>query len=507
MTLATKLFAGTLVGACIALVVSGDVRSLWLAGFIVSRDPIQELAPPPLVAPKSPRETAQWVLLAAEKLQRKLEISSADWRKLDQVLADAARKDAGNAFWHQSRAAFEHHRGHADLALEAWSAGAKCNLWNDFQVGRTLDQRRRLDSHLSAWSAAVAYGRESLAAAQLIELYARALVKTSPLTDHDGLERRFRILQNGDLIRKFARTVATGEVGARIVETAAYPSDMTPLAGPHKLLLARLDLQNKLKQRGMKIQAEVAESAFRNKDGWAAYASEPVASNRINHLRWESMLTTCAPGACLWAALAGAFLWLVGWATRVAPRLAAIWRWPVCVVIGSSLGVVVILTTDFELAGLAFAGAFCFLGWRPLQVRPTIDLPFGPLYRLSLIVLGAMIALCVFGFAIGLSRVGWLLCEALQVPAEYYGASPILSGLAALTLGLLVGIAPTFGWAYRIDPARIASATFESTGRFILIGSLCVSIVMTPISMFLSARMNDDLSKMIENEPVFYLSD
>lgn len=507
MTLAAKLLIGAIIGACLALLVSSEVRAHWFAGWLISRNPVAEIAPTQLSKPDSMAESGQWVILAAERLQRKLPISKADWNKLDTVLARAVAVDRGNAFWLQMTAAFQHSRSRSAEALVTWKQAARGSRWNDYQTGKMLELRRRMDSHGSTWSAAVAYGRTSDAPTQLIEQYARYLIRQSSLDTENGLDRRYRTLQNGDLIRKFARSVQTGEAGAGIVEIAAYPSDLSPILGPHKLLLTRLEFQNKLRAYGMGIQAEVADRAFRNSDGWAAYANSSRSNGRVNQIRWQALFTDCGPGALLWVAIVGLGLWALGWNSERSPRFARLWEWPFCVMIGSFLGIMVILTTQFELAGLALAAAFCFLGWRPHLTRDPADLPFGPLYRFSLLVLGVMIGVCVLGYAIGLSRVGWLLCDSLEVPLEYYGASPIFAGVAALTFGLLVGIAPAFGWAYRIDPTRIAAATFHAVGRALAISGIVGSIILTPLSMYISGQTSTDLTKILENEPLFYLSD
>lgn len=507
MTLAAKLLVGAIVGACLALLVSPNVRAQWLAGWVITANPRSEIVHPELTPPKSVSEIGQWVLLAAERIQRKMPIATADWRKLDTVVDRAINADQGNAYWLQMKAVFGQARQRPDLARRAWYDAARMSRWNDFQASKGLDLRSKLDPQRSGWSAAVAYGRQSQAATQLIEQFARSVTRQSSLETKIGLENRYRSLLNGDLIRKFARSIETGEAGARIVEVSAYPSDMSPLAGPHKLLLARLELQNKLKERGMTIQAEVVDRAFRNTDGWAAYANSDTSESKMFLLRWQTLFVSCLPGAFLWVAVVGFGLWGIGaWSVRSA-RVARIWEWPLCVVIGSCLGIIVILTTNFELAGLALAAAFCFLGWRPHQVRPLADLAFGPMYRFSLLMLSLMITLCILGFAMGASRVGWLLSEALGIPAEYYGASPIFAGVASLTFGLMVGIAPAFGWAYRINPTRIAAASFRAVGRVIALTGIIGSILLTPLSLHLGDYLNDDLTKILENEPLYYLGD
>lgn len=500
-----KIAYGVVLGAFATLVLLPYTRTFVFAGFAPWGPTSQISGPTKLTGDPDLNESAAWVETWAQKVASRMPVSTKDLDKIHTVVSRAVEKEPENAYWWQVLATLEEERNRPREAALAWREGSKRRLWDDYQHRRTMARRYAMDPIWHGWSYALAYDQQDLSVAERIQSFSRTVIRGAPLDTDEGLTRRVETLKNGELIKNYARTIALGEYGVEMIELAAYPPDLAPIRNPSKLILARMYLHDQLRAKGRDLDAAVVDASYRSNDGWTAFASSGVAAEGSQTLRFALLLTTCFGGGMLWAALVGLLLWGIGTWTSRTDAAANVWRAPWCVVLGLLVGTATGLATASWLAGISVFGAFALLAWKPPKVRYSGELQLGPLYGFLTLSFGVMVAVGVAWLAIGVSQVGWSLAARLPIPDEFYGLAPIIIGLLAVSLGFMISLGPAYAWAYRIDPPRLVSLTLSLVGRRMFATCMMLIVISAPVVVYADRTLGDEMRKIVENEPIYYL--
>lgn len=500
-----KLAYGAFLGAFATLVLVPFTRPFIFSGFMPWGVSHELSAPTNLTGDPDLNESAVWVETWAQKIAKRTAVTPKDLEKVTTVVERATVAEPDNAYWWQVLAVLEASQDRGGKADSAWRQASKKPRWNDYQHSRLMARRAMIDPVGHGWSYALAYGQHDYSVVERIQSYARNVIRSAPLESDAGLTRRVETLRNGQLIRNYATSITLGEYGVEMIELAAYPPDLAPINNPSKLILARMFLHDKLREKGRDLDAGEVDASYRSNDGWTAFANSDVALDNASSLSLALLMTTCFGGGMLWASLVGLVFWGLGsWSSRT-DASASLWRFPWCVILGVAIGVGTGFATGSALAGAGVFGAFGLLAWRPPRVRYAGDLTLGPLYGFLVLVFGVLITVAVAWLAMGASQVGWSIAAQLPFPDDYYGFAPMVIGLAAIGLGFAISLGPAYGWAYRIDPPRLVSLTLSLMGRRIFATCLMLVVISAPVVVYADRTLGNEMRNIVENEPIYYL--
>ena len=238
MTAVGRALIGAAVGAIATLLIHPVSRGFFLFAFDQGEpERLTSLLParqPAMPSPDSLKSASVWAQVGAEKSESGGGLSKVERANLIAVLAAATKKEPQNAYWPQMRAAVDS-SPRSPGAVEAWRRASFASGWNDHQSERLIDTRRALIQRYGvsqSWQLAYAFLGRSLAPSRLIERYARNEISRSDFYSGPGIDARFIAIQNGSLQRKGAKTLQQGEIGARIVDLAAYPPELAGISRP-----------------------------------------------------------------------------------------------------------------------------------------------------------------------------------------------------------------------------------------------------------------------------------
>lgn len=500
-----KIAIGAFFGALATLALVPYTRSFVFAGFGPWGPDYSLTNPPALTSEPDLPESAVWIETWAQKVTKRTPVSADDLNKVITVVRRAAEEEPENAYWWQSIAVLESARGKESAAADAWHEGAKKNLWNDYQHTRLMAKRQILDPQGHGWSYAAAYQIQNYAVIERIKAYARGVVRRSPLDSAEGLTGRMDTLRNGTLIRNYATLVELGEYGVQLIEMSAYPSSVQMIRNPSKLVLGRMTFHDLLKEKGRDIDAAEADAAFRDNDGWTAFTDSNMALENARPMQFSLLLSSCLPGALLWASILGLVLWWLGEWTAKSEKATNAWRYPLCLVLGAAIAVTAGMLTKSILAGVSVFGAFALLAWKPSRVRYSGNLELGPLYGFLLLCFGTLMLVGTVWLATGASRAGWTLADRLPIPDEYFGISGMAVGILMVGLGFAISLGPAYAWAHRIDPPRIVSRSLSLIGHRMAIFCAVFAVIAAPVALYADRTLGDEMRKIVSNEPLYYL--
>jgi hypothetical protein len=515
MSPSARAFYGALCGALLTLFIHPVSRPYMLASFMkwgpcsvfASSYWIPENAAM-LPQPSEVLESSLWMQAGAERLVRRQGLSEADLDKLVRVAQMQAEDEPQNAFWRQMEAVFLWESGDREKAAQAWLRAANADRWNDYQGQRltlVAQEMARRQGASQSWQMATVYHAHSTAVPRAIEMLSRSILATASMDDPEGLRLRYATLTNGKLMRDGSRSVAGGDIATHIVELSTYTTLADAGQSPRRLLLARYALINALREGGMPQQAENAEMAFLQNEGWLALTQQGEPNRHAQLLTVGSIFASTVPSVFVIGAIAGALIWLLGVAMKRSSTVQAVFQPPIAPALGVILAVVVYFLTKLPMAALATVACFSFLAFRPdhERSRPTQDL--GPAFQFTLILLALSFILMLGAFLIGVSTPGYELLADTGVPNEFFGGSTLFLGLTGIVLGLLLLSAPSWAIVQRIPTPKVVSLTFRNFGAGLGVTCLLLSVVSAPIAIYFDRQMSETLTKLVQNEPVFYL--
>lgn len=509
MTRTSRVLLGASIGAVLTLLLHPASRPYLLNPFFgpkassVRRIEQEDGRPK---APTTVQEGAQWAEVAAEKMATLHSLSKKELVSLRGVVLEGRRRDPTNAFWTQMDAVVEHALGNDKAARQSWIAGSRLSAWDDYQSDFLNAESKALAQMSSAqesWHFAYLYHRRLLAAARLVEKYARRVVAQAASDTRDSLDIRYATVANGALMRDGSRNVEVGEIGAFIVEIGAYPSDLATRRTPKRLLLAENDFFNRLIQVGETDRASFVQNQFGRNEAWQALSEQELTGEQARNLGMLALVLSGLPGAILAVAMVGLGVWWIGVLCEKAfPGAGFGWAFPVLSAL--VLGAIVYLLTSFVAA--AFAASLCglFLAATPTKQRSMRPKDFGPTFGFTVGVLATATGTSLAAYLVWGTGAADALVPYLNLPGEYFGSSTLFIGLAVLFFAMLFLATPFWALAQRIPTPYVFGQGLKLFGLTLAVSGLLLTVLATPIVIYADQRMGLTLRAMLLNEPVYY---
>jgi hypothetical protein len=294
-----------------------------------------------------------------------------------------------------------------------------------------------------------------------------------------------------------------------IVNLATYPSDS--LSAPYgaspspKKLWAGEDrvVNNRTTVLHQPDWTVGARKIFSESESWRALTVHDSNQSQSELFALGSILTSSAAGAAVIVASFGLSIWgigrLVAWRLSrmkdVNPYVAAI----VAMLLG---GLVQYLTGDLA-ASMAAALCAAFLAVAPDRSRKARPTDLGPLFSFIAIVLGIICSMLFATYLVGTTPAANAILPNLGVPTEYFD-KPLLAGMAAVSFGLVLLMAPIWAVVNRLGTPHVLSLSLMKFGIFIASSGLCFSVVLGPLSVYADRRIESTFSELVSNEPLHY---
>jgi len=508
MTPVGRALIGAAMGALATLVAHPTSRASYLFAFDQNKaDAIQSLLPAHqqrMPEPDSLTAASVWAQVGAEKLETTDGLRPEERASLIAVMDAAAAKEPQNAFWSQMRAAAGSNADRNGVA--AWRRSAVAAGWNDYQTERLLALRNQLARRSGAtqsWQLAYVFEVRSLSSSRLIERFARAQISRSDFYSAPGIGARYIAVQNGNLLRKGAKSLQQGEIGARIVDLAAYPPEMAGVSRPKRLYLGRNVVVNSLRSVGREQAANQALRYFRENDAWMAMTQRQDAVEIRRWLAMSSLLVAGVPGSLLATALIGLALW--GISFMITPTLKRreppVWLITACALFA---GVGIGYWSDAWYAGVALTACIGFLAVGPRHVRKTEIEYLGPFFGFMTALLALLLAAgVVLALIIGASATQATVGN-MNTPIDEMTPKSLLSAMA-LIYGMLGIIAPVWALVHRLPTANVFAFAFRRVAVALFAVGLFGTVVSAPVCIWIDQQLETTWSKLVANEPVYYL--
>lgn len=518
MTASARALYGAAVGALLSLLIH-PVSRPYLTSSLSSWGPSIVRVASPLVIenlrrlpqPKNAGDLevfSVWMIASAASLNQGRTPARADLLKLAQVAGLAGQADARNAFWPQMKAVFLFAAGNKSGAAAEWKRASNMEVWNDIQTPRLLGLERALAAESGAdlaWQIRLAYRFRSSEHARAIAALARALVEDADVSTPAGRTIRFETAMNARLMREGARSIDIGWMASDMLLTAAYPPGVNMLTSFRRRLLARQALELAFEQSGDRERAFKLRAAYSNNDSWSAFVGSADRDQDLVEMAALSVSAATVPGASVIAALFGATLWLAGALVLRYPRLQFVFKGPIAPLIGIILAIWIYHSTQLVLASITAVLCFAFLVFSPSAERSHPPDDLGPLFGIVVAIIGGGLYLVLSAFVVGVATPGVELLGEVGVPKEYYGGSTLFLGLAGIMLGLLLLTAPSWAVSERIATPKVAGRALRALGSRLCGASLAIAIFSTPLAVYVDQQVADKMTKMLENEPNYYL--
>lgn len=460
-----------------------------------------------LPEPRTLKDIAFWILIAANRQANGTGISSKELTEMLSLSQLAASEDPDNAFWKQSEAVFYWMMGEPGRARDAWVRASKCVKWNDLQSERLELIRQGLEHESGAamaWQKAVLYQERSSAVHGMFHNFARNLLLT-PGAGED-IELCLASAVNGKLIRDSARSIQGGMFGIQITDAAAgigLTQSQQTVRDQH---IMRLALQNRMIDEGLGTEALTIQSIYQDNESWQALisADEPQVAARYQCLK--AVLVGVMPGCIVVVALFGLGFWLIGFLVDRFPTLRALFRAPIASIVGLLIAIGTYLLLHLPLISLWMAFCFALYSLDPRTEKATTIKNLDRAPSIVLISLGALFAACVVALWIGFTIPGNRLARYIESPWILGQNTLALAGSAAILLGLVLAIAPVWGAANRYAPDKVVGLVMRRFGLGLSIVCACIAILSGPIAIGMERGVNSELTKLSTNEPNSYLA-
>ncbi len=510
MTIGRRALLGALAGALFVLMAHPSTRPCMVSVF---QPPIDLVDPalgsdgtPP--APTTTVQAAVWLDVALGKLLAK-RIAPTEVESTLRVVASGAASQPNNGLWPMAEATLLWHSGRLAAASRAWDRAYRCTTYDDLQADRWIAWRRAIATQpggSASWPWAWILPNRSNSIATALGSYGRWRLMTT-LGNADGdptLVDRARTLLVLRRLRDGSRSVSAGLVGARLVEGATFPAMLSADTNPKRLVTARTEMVEGLRDLGRDDLAERVEDVLKDNEGWLAFVES--ADHRENARFWTlaSVSLVSIPSALLASSLAGLLFLGLSRVVRVLPPISPKTRPVLAGILAIAMAGVAWSLSELFLPTLASALAGLFLMVGPKQVRTQEPAGLGPLHEVLTFLMGMICLATLALFTAGLTQASQTVLPSESVPFSMFGGSAIFASLAWLVVALLAATVPLWAVAQRICVRTTARLTLEIFGRSILIGGL----VMATVAGFLSASLDHEVGRrlrmLVENEPANY---
>jgi len=139
-----------------------------------------------------------------------------------------------------------------------------------------------------------------------------------------------------------------------------------------------------------------------------------------------------------------------------------------------------------------------------VEQRSTRKVDFGPTFTFTITALAAAAGTSLIAFLLWESGPAIALLPALSVSPEYFGSSPLFIGLAVLFFSMTFLATPFWGLAQHLPTPFVFAEGMKQFGKVLAISSLALTVVSTPIAIYLDQRTGESLRALLLNEPVYY---
>jgi len=452
-------------------------------------------------------QASVWIQVAAEKLEVQQGLEAKEYGTLTKILDQACKRDPDNAFWFQMRAVILNAMARPTAARQAWTRASRAAVWNDYQTTRLFQCERRIAERTGAdqaWQTAYVYYARSHATPRMIERFSRTIVGKADFDSDAGLDARVATILNGNLLCLGARTIADGALGLRMIDIAAYPEEMAGISKPKRLYLGRNLIVTNLRNRGRDDEARTAQRIFQHSDGWDAMTQTQDPDENARTLAWLSILTASVPSLTMLFAAIGGFGYVIGLGVeqltgshgRLSPAPVAM-----C---ASALAAVVFALTLFPLAAAAAMLCLLFLTVGPKRHRRTSVEDLGPFFAFAVFMVAVIFTLVLGLYLIDGTTAATAVLPMAGVP-DIYGGGTAFVGLALVVFGVLFLIAPSWALVHRVPTPQVLSLALRKWGAFMGVGCLVLAVLLGPLSIYADRKIGDRLTKIVGNEPVYYL--
>ena len=520
-----RVLIGVALGSCFTLFLHRDSRP-FMTGLVprpTDAQAIREASSPPAAAMHVPVSTAEaglWMELGSERMLSGRKLSQEELHSLSGLAQFMERwkqpDQYNNAFWHQMAAVFLNQLGDKQAARNEWEQASKCNLWRDYQAALLLNDADMMGrTHGSmAWQLAGLYYQRRVAVGEVIEDFARDLLKGVGEVSKDDVDLRYTTLVNAHLITQGAQSVAMLRYAVGISTLSVQPPDEPPISSTDKhwrerLAKARGRFQDALNQLGMRSQADMTRSYFGETEAHTVMTMSFRPAQTAAQISAFSVLTATLPGSLLVVGLIGAVIWPLGLLALRFSNDHTTFSWPPALIFGGVLGISAMWLTFLPLAGVVALLCALFLAFTPKNERSRLPSDLGGVFSWTVGLLSALFAVAIVGFLASLSTPAKVLfpyilqSDPTQVAARL---SVLLAGLAMIMFALLLLIAPMWAFAKRVRTPFVLGLAFKTFGMVLLIVGLAGTVVLAPICVYADSTARSTMKQLVGNEPEHYIN-
>jgi len=463
---------------------------------------------PSLPPPTTIVQASLWMQLAAHRILGHEKLSPKELSTVMAIAKAGAAKEQNNAFWPQMEAIFCIDGGDLAHAIEAWSMAANCQSWNDHQITRLMDDRAAIvdmTGVTQSWQLAYLYYARSDDVAYCLRAVARAILSNADYNKPDGLTKRYATLLNGELLRSHAHSSRSSISAMEIVDLTTSPSDAVALPVTPKTIWAGQDqvLRNLTSVLHQPDWAATAQKIFKENEAWRALTVHDSNAEQSELLALGTVLSSSVASAVIVVAVVGLFVWSIG--RLVAWRLArakAITPY-VAAGIAISLGGLVEALTRYFPAAVAAALCAGFLIVAPDRSRKARPNDLGPMFGFTATLLGLICSSMFMIYLVGSTPAANAIFPNLGVPSDYFD-KPLMAGLAAVSFGLVLLMAPIWAVVHRLGTPHVLALSLMRFGGFLAVMGLTLSIVLGPMAVYADRRLETAFDELVRNEPVYY---
>jgi len=465
---------------------------------------------PTLPPPTTLSGASLWMQAAAHRIVNRNGLSEKERASILAIAQAAAKRQKNNAFWPEMEAVIYADGGMMQQAIDAWIRASECPTWDDFQTQRLMLARSSLVATTGikeSWQLAYLYFARSEDVAYCIRSLAGLILSRADYDTPKGLALRYATLLNGEQLQHHAHSTKSSISATDIVNLSTYPAESISAqfrfkpkmvwAGEIKVVnnLTTILHQPDWTQRARKI--------YKQLEGEGALSIHETNEEQAERLALGSVLCSSIASAFLVVSALGAIIWSMG--GLVAWRLAGAKNIKPTVAAGTAIalgGIVQVLTGYFP-ASIAAALCAAFLTVAPDHSRHSRPKELGPLFGFMAIVLGLTCSAMFAAYLIGSTPAANAVLPSLGVPSDYVD-KPLMAGLAAVSFGLVLLIAPIWAVAHRVGTPHVLSLILVRFGSFVCIMGFSLSIVLGPLAVYADRRLETTLTQLVENEPIHY---
>lgn len=462
----------------------------------------------PRVAP-SPEDrlgASQWMVLASQEVLSKSEVDPNELKRWIQVAQGWRNADVNNSYWEFMVAAFKMVDGKPDEATEFWESGLGDNRFQDYQgelcVSRASDLAR-LDGAPYAWHYAALLGTRSSAPAALIQRGVMQWRKL-PKSAEEKLIRRSKVVRIGAAVRD-GSVLQSGFIrGMDLIESAVRSSVLEDVdVGQRILLVSRGDFVRELRATGHADIAADMEQAFSRNSGWLGMVTSSDPDGVIQDFSIKSALSASLPSALLVTALAGLFLFAMGYGILDLDG-ARFLTVPVLYGLALVAGLGAWAASKSLLPGVVIAGAIAYHAIPLTAYRSADPTHLDRLYTLVTFVFGLVFSASIILWWLSLSA----SVVALRPQLANLGAQNLLPQtwcqVSFLSLGLILVISPIWALFYRYRQVKTLGLTLKKVGQAIACLALLGTIAATLAHVVIDRGLAEELKELCTSEPRYY---